>query len=49
MANFSQQTWTAELLSNDPEYSRAAAGSIQVPTNVARFSRALPSSIAPSV
>src|ERR1700733_14897296 len=33
------------FLSNASEYSLDASGSIQVPTNVARLSRALPSSI----
>jgi hypothetical protein len=36
------------FLSNVSEYSFAACGSIQVPTNVARFNRALPSSMASS-
>ena len=36
------------FLSADSEYSREANGSIQVPTNVARLRRALPSSMASS-
>ena len=36
------------FLSAVSEYRRSACGSIQVPTNVARFSRELPSSIASS-
>ena len=36
------------FLSNDSAISRSACGSIQVVTNVARFSRALPSSISSS-